>query len=121
MKHYKVLNLNRQHIGPFVATEQWMKEAERTKGMMKQFQNMGECDASGNLLADISKENFSAAKTDIPPVFTETKSKEENGNTTGKQAGSGETGTSEIKGSKKGNASAGNKANTGSGPESVTK
>lgn len=103
MKHFKILNLNRQHVGPFTATEQWMKEAQKQKGFEKEFKNMGECDANGHLLSEISKDNFSSEKTEIPPIFTEkTKENGKRETNTGEQAG-------KVSAKKAGNTSGGTK------------
>ncbi len=68
MKYYKILNLNRQHMGPFAASQTWLDIAQKEPGFSGTYSNLGECDAKGNPLEEIAKNNFiSAPKIEIAP------------------------------------------------------
>ncbi len=61
MKYYKIINLNRQQVGPFTASQTWLDNAQTEKDFSQNFSNLGECDAKGNLLKEIATNNFIAS------------------------------------------------------------
>lgn len=68
MKHYKVINLKRQGAGPIVLTESAWKLNRDNPNKAKHLKLIGECDAAGNMLADIAKGNFLHAAKKTEPV-----------------------------------------------------
>jgi hypothetical protein len=67
MKYYKIINLERQHIGSFVVPQSGWNEIQKNPGLTKTIQLLGECDAGGNLLTDLKEDNF-LTKTVLQPV-----------------------------------------------------
>lgn len=104
-KLYKVINLNRQNIAPQVIPEQGWKLILENEQLSKVMKNLGECDAGGNLLTDLSKNNFLAKEPEIldsafveqnlqPELQTFNDGKETNTGGTGDQIKAGTAGKS---------------------------
>lgn len=53
-------------MAPFVMTEKAYEIAEKSQNIIKNLHLIGECDANGNLLTDISASNFSSNAPEKP-------------------------------------------------------
>ena len=92
MRYFKCLNIQRQKVGPFVVTEEGLKNIRSQPQLSAIVNVIGECDFSGNLLTDVAKQNFTIESKQIPEIFNPTQNGERKTETGNDQNGAAETG-----------------------------
>jgi hypothetical protein len=92
MRYFKCLNIQRQKVGPFVVTEEGLKNIKSQPQLSAIVNVIGECDFSGNLLTDVAKQNFTTEPKQIPQIFNPT----QNGTGTNTETGNDQNGTAET-------------------------
>lgn len=58
MKYYKFINLDKQHLGAIVVPEKGWQAIQESKSLKNKVELLGECDAGGTLLTQLSEDNF---------------------------------------------------------------
>lgn len=63
MGYFKVINLEKQEMGPFTVTDKGLKSMQESKALKDKISVIGACDEKGNLLTEIAQGNFTKRKT----------------------------------------------------------